>query len=210
MSESAQRNELDELLGEVMSDTGKIPMLFEIIRTDRGSRKFTCEKVIRLISEQEPEHIYPYFEDLVQMLDSHNNFISWGASLTIANMIVIDEQRKFDKIYDRYFAGILSDSMITAGNIIKNAWKFVLVNPQWESDITARLLAVADHIYLHKGEPSPECGKIVKGGVLDCFDRYYDLSSRKSEMIQFAADLRNCSRKSVAKKAASFMKKHGA
>lgn len=210
MFESVRKNELDELLREVLSDNARIPLLFEIIRTDQGSMKFTCEKVIRLVSEQKPELIYPYFDNLVQMLDSHNNFIAWGASLTIANLIGIDRRRKFDRIYDRYFAGILSDSMITAGNIIKNAWRFVLANPQWESDITARLLSVADHTYLHKGEPSPECGKIVRGGVLECFDKYYDLSSGKPEMIQFAAELRNCSRKPVAKKAAAFMKKHGA
>ena len=209
-SQLKNKSDLAEFARAAISEPARIPELFEIMKTDQGSVKFTCEKVIRLISEQQPMLLYPYFNDLAKLLDSVNNFLKWGAIITISNLISVDSSKKFDAIYEEYFGMILSDSMITSGNVIKNAWKFIQVNPAWESDITGRMLATADHTYLHKGEPSPECGKIIAGGVIDCFAEYFPVSTRKDEMLQFAAAQRNSTRKQVAKKASAFVKKYGA
>ncbi len=199
---------LGGVIQDEMSDPDKIPLLLEIMRTDQSPVKYTAEKVLRMISELNPALVYPYFDDIAVMLYSDNSFLKWGAIITLSNLIAIDTEKKFDKIYEKYFSFIQSDSMISAGNVIKNAWKFVLANPDAEGDITRRLLATSDHVYLNKGKPSTECSKIIAGGVIDCFDEYFFLSANKEEMIAFAASQRNNTRKAVAKKAAAFMKKH--
>ena len=46
------------------------------------------------------------------------------------------------------------------------------------------------------------------GHILDCFDRYFDLSHSREDMLRFAHTQLDSSRKSVAKKAARFLQKH--
>ena len=46
------------------------------------------------------------------------------------------------------------------------------------------------------------------GHILDCFDRYFDLSHSREAMLRFAHTQLDSSRKSVAKKAARFLQKH--
>lgn len=184
--------------------------LLETIENDKGRDKFTCEKEIRSISESEPQQLYPYFDRIEALMDSTNNFIKWGAVITISNLVAVDIDRKFPPIYEKYFDLIKSDSMITAANAAGNAWKIVGKYPEYESDITNRLLEVADRVYINKGEVSPECQRILCGHVLDCFDKYFERSSVQDKMIGFAQGLTDCCRNTVADKAQRFLKKHPA
>jgi len=45
-----------------LEDGSVIPLLLEIIETDRTAVKFSAEKVIRALSENQPSCLYPYFE----------------------------------------------------------------------------------------------------------------------------------------------------
>lgn len=194
---------------EVMADPAMIGMLLEIISTDTGSVKFYCDKVVRFVSERNPSLVYPYFNDIAELIDSPNNFVKWGAILTISNLLSVDDENRFEMIYDRYLSLLNSETMVTAANIAGNAWKIVRKHPGWEKDITQRLLKIEGNTYLYKGEPSPECRNIMFGHMLDCFDRYFDLSTSKEKMIGFAESQRNNPRKTVARKAEAFLKKHG-
>jgi hypothetical protein len=39
-----------------------------------------------LVSEKKPELVYSYFDFLVKLLDSENNFLKWGSIITISNL----------------------------------------------------------------------------------------------------------------------------
>lgn len=203
-----KKPEVNNFTERVLADPGIIPILLEFMETDKGSVKFYCEKLIRLIGERNPEVLDPYFEEIANMLDSPNNFLKWGAIITIANLAAAGSEHKFAGIYEKYFSLLNSDSMITAGNVAGNAWKIVLKDPGLEKDITERLLGVEKNIYLNKGRPSPECQNIVLGHVLDCFDKYYHLAGDKEKIIRFAAGQTKNPRKSVAKKAEDFLKRN--
>lgn len=201
---------VEELTDIVYHDSQWIPILFEIIKKDKGSTKYICDKVIRKISENDPIQIYPYFNDVAELIESSNSFIKWGAIITLSNLIAVDDECKFETVYERYFDLIQSDAMITAANVVGNAWKIVKKYPQYEKNITQRLLKVTKNIYLNKGEPSPECQRILCGHVLASFEKYFELSSETDKMIDFAKNLTNCTRKAVATKARTFLKNHGA
>ncbi len=200
-----EKPDLDEFIVEVTDDTSIFPVLFEIVRTETSSVKYACSKVVRKISEQNAELIYPYFEEIVFWLRQPNSFIKWDAILTLANLAAVDRENKFLPIYRDYFALIRDPQMITAANVIGNAWKIVLARPEWEIDITGRLLEVPGIIYLHDGEPSPECNYIACGDVIECFEKYYDQSRNQAAMIRFAEAQTNCPRKSVAISAENFL-----
>ena len=79
-----------------------------------------------------------------------------GAVLTLSNLFFVDEENRFEAIYDKYLSFVNSTTMVTAGNTVGNARKIVRKNPAWEKDITKRRLKIQGNTYLHKGEPSPE------------------------------------------------------
>jgi len=189
-------------------EPSRIKGLIEKINTDKGSGKFFLEKSIRLLSEREPSLVYPYFSEIAYLIQSPNNFIKWGAIISISNLIAVDEENRFEPLLDGYFSLLNSDSMITAGNVASNAWKFAMKNPVWEKKITERLLKVKENTYLYKGEPSPECKNIMLGHVLTCFDKYYKVSTLQEKIIAFAESEVNNPRKSVARKAQAFLKNH--
>lgn len=200
--------DLEAFVREVLQQPEYIPVLFSIIKNDPGSAKFYCEKVIRIVSERHPELVYPYFEEVAALIGSPNSFIKWGAIITLSNLAAVDTENKFASIYEKYFGLIAADAMVTAANVIGNAWKTILNKPEYEQDITKRLLRIPQNTYLYKGEPSPECRNILCGHTIDCFDKYFELAHDKNGILAFASAQTHNPRKQVAKKAAAFLKKH--
>lgn len=201
---------LDWLFAEARNNLQFLNTLFEIVRSERSSIRYCCTKALRILSEQQPDKIYPHFGDVANWLQDSNSFVKWDGILILANLAAVDTEHRFASIYEEYFGLIRDSKMVTAANVAGNAWKIAQAVPAWEPDITQRLLEVPQIVYLHHGEPSPECNKIMCGHVLDCFDRYFDLSSNQKAMLCFAHTQLNSSRKSVAQKAARFLKRHGA
>ena len=64
-------------MSQVIKNPKLIEVLISAIDSEKGSIKFGCEKIVRLVSEKKPELVYSYFDFLVQLLDSENNFLKW-------------------------------------------------------------------------------------------------------------------------------------
>lgn len=200
---------LDWLLAEAENDPQLLNTLFEIVQREHSALRYSCSKALRILSEQQPDKIYPYFNDVANWLQDSNSFVKWDGILILANLAAVDTQHCFAAVYEAYFGLIRDSKMVTAANVAGNAWKIVHAVPEWETDITQRLLEVPQIVYLHHGEPSAECNRVMCGHVLDCFDRYFDLSNNQKAMLCFAQTQLDSSRKSVAQKAACFLKRHG-
>lgn len=200
--------DLTQLVTEAGRDSSLRETLFSLIRTERSTVRYSCTKVLRILSEQQPETVYPHFDDIVSWLHDANSFVKWDGILTLSNLAVVDTDDRFAPIYEEYFGLIRNPQMITAANVAGNAWKFVQARLEWEPDITQRLLEVPNIVYLHHGEPSPECNRVLCGHVLNCFDHYFDQSQNQADILHFAQDQLNCPRKAVAKSAARFLRRH--
>lgn len=200
--------DLGQIVSEVIENPPMLKSFIEIVQTETSSVKFACTKAIRLVSEQRPEMVYPYFEDIAIWLHHDNSFIKWDAILILSNLASVDFDNRFEAIYEDYFALIHDPQMITAANVAGNAWKIVLAKPELENDITRRLLEVLQVVYMNKGEPSPECNCIVCGQVLECFEHYFEQSSNQALMIKFAQEQFGSNRKTVAKTAEKFLRRH--
>lgn len=182
--------------------------LFEVIRGTKSNIRYKSSKIIRKVSEQRPDRVYPYFDDVAQWLRNDNSFIKWDGILTLSNLAEVDSSHKFETMITEYLSLIDDPQMITAANAVGNSWKIVIATPQLENEITKKLLEVPEIVYLSHGSPSPECNRIVCGHVLACFDHYFGISKNQTAMIEFAKRHRNSSRKSLAKKANEFLIKH--
>ena len=93
---------INAIVDRLIEDRKQIPGLVEALQAEKSSQKFAYEKALRLVSEKQPRLIYPYFDFFINLLDSDNSFLKWGAILTISNLAAVDSKKKFDKIFDEY------------------------------------------------------------------------------------------------------------
>jgi len=199
--------EIEQVAQEVMVSLDNIPLLFEGLDNKNGTIRFGCEKIIRLISEEKPGIIYPYFDKIASLLDSDNNILKWGAIIIISNLASVDADKKIDKIFKKYFAPVTGRQMITASNIVKNAWKIALAKSPLIEKITREILKSEKTEYENKGESSPECNRVVCSHAIDSFSRFYDKIKNKKPVIAFIKRQLDIPRDAVAKKAEKFVKK---
>jgi len=192
----------------VIKKPKEIPVLIEALKVEKRAVKFSYEKVLRLASERQPELIYPYFEEFVDLLDSDNSIIKWGAIMTIANLVSVDEQKKFETIFKKYYAPISGHMMITAANIIGSSFKIALAKPELTGRITREILKVEKAKYERHGEPSPECRNVAIGHAIDSFEKFFEQIDDKKAVIAFVKRQLKNTRKPVAKKAERFIRKH--
>ncbi len=201
--------DIDAIAAKVMARPEHIAQLIEGIQAPRGTARFNHEKVLRRLSEDKPELIYPHFDLFVGLLDCDNSFLKWGAILTIAQLTAVDSPQKFEAIFDKYYAPIPGPVMITAANIIGGSARIVPAKPHLVGRITAEILKVEKAKYELHGRPSPECRNVAIGHALESFAQFFDRIEDKPSVLRFVEKQLQNPRPAVAKKAAQFLRKHG-
>ncbi|NMC43428.1 MAG: hypothetical protein GYA46_05870 [candidate division Zixibacteria bacterium] len=199
--------DLDTITALVLAEPRLLDDLIETMLHDTSSLKYRCEKVVRAISESNPEQAYPHFDRLIGLLDADNNFLKWGTIGTIANLAAVDSRGKFDALFDRYYAFVAGPDMVAAAGVIGNSWKIALAKPRLASRIVERMLAIQKARYLHKGKLSPECRDVVIGAAIDSFAEFYGSIEHRQPVIAFVKKQRKNSRPQVAAKARKFLKR---
>ena len=185
-----------------------IERLIEGVTAPKGSIRFAYEKVLRFISEERPDLIYPYFDVFKKLSVCDNSFLKWGAILTIANLAAADTEEKFDTMFDEYYAPIKGPVMVTASSIIGGSVKIVKAKPYLAHKITKEILKVEKAKYLYHGELSPECRNVAIGQAIDTFDELFDDLEDKDTIIRFVKKQLKNTRQKVVKKAEKYLKKH--
>ena len=185
-----------------------IERLIEGIIAPKGSIRFGYDKVLRLISEKQPELVYPYFEVFRKLSLCDNSFLKWGAILTIANLTAADSDKKFDAMFDEYYAPIKGPVMVTAANIIGGSVKIINAKPYLIDKIINEILKVEKAKYELHDEPSPECRNVAIGHAIDTFDAIFSQVKDKDSVIKFVKRQLKNTRQAVVKKAQKFLKNH--
>ena len=134
-------------------------------------------------------------------MDNDNTFIKAIALAIIANLTKVDSHNKFDDIFNKYYALLNDESMITAANIASYSGIIARAKPMLQTKVTNQL------INIDKTRHSPECKNIIKGKAILSFNEYFEESLDKKKIIGFVkAELKN-RRPATKKKAERFLKK---
>jgi hypothetical protein len=209
--------EITELIAQMINKEAKVdyiarkaaspPLVAIIIKgieTKDAATKYKCLKILSLISAQNPGVLYPYFEVFANLLESPQNIFKWNAIDITANLVVVDTANKFARIFSRFYGLLEEGSLITSGHVMESSDVIACCRPGWEPAITRSLLSVED-IPL----PTDECRNILRGKVILTFGRYFEQSSLKKDMLEFARKQIDNSRPATANKARQFLKKFG-
>jgi hypothetical protein len=200
--------DIPRIAESVIENPERIADLITGIQAPRGAIRFSYEKTLRLISEQRPELIYPHFDLFTSLLDCDNNFLKWGAIMTIANLTAVDSRKKFEAIFEKYYAPIPGPVMITAANIIGSSARIVPAKPHLVGRITDEILKVEKAKYKVHGQASPECRNVAIGHAIESFDQFFDRIEDKSSVLRFVKKQLKNSRPAIVKKATQFLRKH--
>jgi hypothetical protein len=200
--------DVEAIVNRVIKKPKEIAELIEALKIEKRAVKFSYEKVLRLVSEQRPELIYPYFDVFEGLLDSDNSFLKWGAVLTIGNLAAVDKEKKFEAIFKKYYAPISGPALVTAANTIKSSVKIALAKPELTEAITREIIKVEKAQYQRHGKLSPECRNVAIGQAIDSFDKFFEQIDDKKAIIAFVKRQLKNTRKQVVKKAERFIKKH--
>ena len=198
-----QKADLSEDIAKVVIEEPKLlETIIDGVSSETARVKFRCAKILKMISEKQPEILISKWDFFINLLDSDNKIILWNALDIIANLTSADQKHRFDGIYQRYYQFLEDESMITAAHVVDNSDKIVENRPDLENKITKKLLNI-------KTTPRDgECHDILSGKVILVLEKYYDTIKDKEEVIAFTKEQSESQRNATKIKAQKFLKKH--
>jgi hypothetical protein len=179
-----------------------IPELISGISSETAGIRFKSAKILRIISEQNPNVLYSRMDFFIGLLKHDNNIIKWNGQDVIANLTTVDKQDKFNKIFKKYYRGLYEVSMVTAAHVVDNSGAIAIAKPKLQTKITNELLNI------DKTSHSSECKRILKGKAILSFQKYYEQVKNKEQILTFVKKQLKNRRPATKKKAEKFIKKY--
>lgn len=194
-----------ELLQKVEQNFILLPDVVNGVFSSKAEIRYGCAKVLMDLSEKHPEKICPHMNSFINLLDSEYRILKWNAIAIIANLAKVDDDKKFDAIFDKYY-DLLNDAyMVTVANVVRNSSKIVLVKPYLTQKITNELLRV------EKISTTPhlteECKRVIAEHAIKSFGLFFDKIEQKEKVISFVSSHLYSPRKTLKRAAEEFLVK---
>ena len=189
----------------VEQDFNLLPEVLNGVSSSKAAIRYGCAKVLMDLSEKHPEKLYPHMDFFTALLDSKYRILTWNAMAIIANLAKVDEDKKFDEIFDKYY-GFLNDAyMVTVANVVGNSAKIALAKPYLAQKVTNELLKVENiSTTPHLTE---ECKRVIAEHAIKSFAQFFDGIEQKEKVISFVKSHVDSPRKTLGKAAEDFLLK---
>lgn len=196
-----KENKPENYVDHVMNNLNLLPTILNGMQSSKARVKFGSAKMLRIISEKDPKVLYPHMNFFIDLLESENNILRWITIDVIGNLSNVDTKKKFDEIFNRYYALLSNEGMVTVAHVVDNSGKIALAKPYLRDKITFNLLKLED---IPRNE---ECKNILLGKAILSLGMYYDQVDNKEEIISFVERQLTNPRNSTKKKAEKFLKR---
>ena len=181
----------DKLLAELLGN----------LHSKNENIRYNSHKVLFFITEQQPQSLYPYWDYLVEFLDSDNTYHKLSAVHLLANLTRIDKKNKFEKMFEKFY-GLLDDkSFITASYVCSASGIIAKAKPKLQTKITNRLLDI------DKTHHEQERKDLVKAAIIEAFEEYFDQAKNKKRIVDFVRKQLDCQSPKTRKAAKEFLKR---
>jgi len=197
-----KETKVEDIAEKVIENPHLLPELFTGISSTNPKIKFGCAKVLRTISEKNPQMLYSKMDFFANLLDSENNILKWIAIDIIANLTIVDSNNEFNRLFKKFCGFLYEGSLITAGHVVDNSGKIALSKPELQDKITEELLKV-EEIPL----PTKECRNILIGKTIKAFEVYCDKIRDKDKVVSFVKRQLDNPRNATKAKAEKFLKR---
>lgn len=195
----------EKLKEKIKNNFDLLPEIINGMSNDKAAIRYGCGKILMELSEETPEKLYQHMDNFIGYLDSSYRIITWQAMAIIANLTEVDNDNKFDEVFDKYYSFLNDPYMVTVTNIVGHSGKIALAKPNLVNRITKKLLKVENI----KTTPylTDECKKVIAEKAIVSFGIFFDMVENKNEVISFVKNYANSTRKSLKIKAEDFLNK---
>ncbi len=195
----------EDVAKNVIKDPSLLPEIFNGVSSANALIRYGCAKILRIVSEENPEKLYPRMDLFIEQLNSDKRILKWNALYIIANLARVDVEDKFDDIFDKYYGLLDAEYMITVANVVGNSGKIAKAKPHLTKKITRELLKTENLTI--KSHLTQECKNIIIGHAISALDMYFDQIENKNEVISFVKRQLNNTRNATKIKAEKFLEK---
>lgn len=161
-----------------------------------------CFNVLRVISENNPDFLYPHWDFFINYLKSNNQYHKTAAIILISSLTSVDKENKFDSIFDEFYDNLKSEKIMMPIYLLNQSGKIVNFKPELEEKITDLLLNIDS---IHPGKQI----ELVKAAVIESFSEYFTQAKNKEKIISFVKNQINSSSPKTKKLAKDFLDKYG-
>ena len=179
-----------------------IDALFEGLGSKTAPVKYGSAKVLRMVSEQAPDLLYPWWDSFVRLLENDNAFLRWDSTQILGNLAAVDREDKLEGVLHRFFAPLLGQEMIGAANAIAAAANIAVAKPHLADRIVKEILKVERASYQR-----PECRNVAIGHAIKSFDRFFRHVKNRRPVLAFVTRQLDNPRPATRKKAERFLKR---
>ncbi|MCX6012653.1 MAG: hypothetical protein NTV30_04445 [Chloroflexi bacterium] len=184
-----------------MIDTAKIQQLLNTILIGEEAARYDSFKTLYLIAQDNPEVVYPYWDKFALLLEDKPDK-KYIAVYMLTKLTKVDSERRFEKLFDKYFSLLDDESIIPAAHAALNSGEIALNIPELQSKITHALLGI-DATHHEKGRKG-----LIKSYIIEAFNYYYDTSTDKDEITTFVKNQKESSSPKTRKLVKEFLKEH--
>lgn len=188
-----------KIVRRVLEDNNYVSKVLKGVIAKEDSKRYPNAIALETLSEEYPKIIYPEWSYFVDMLKSKNAYHKSIAISTISNLTAIDDQKKFEVIFDDFFKLIDDKSVIVSRKLAIYSGRIVTAKPSLSSKITAVLLGIDNT------QHTPSRKDLIKGDIIESFSEYYQNIKNKNEIINFVKNQLESSSPSTVKKAKKFI-----
>ena len=195
----------EALLQKFRENPDLIPEVLNGVSSSKAAIRYGCAKALMDLSVEQPETLYPHMDSFTALLDSKYRILVWNAMAIVANLTRVDQDRKFDAVFSKYYGFLNDPYMVTVANVVGNSCKIASAKPYLVQKITSELLKVENlsttpHL-------TAECKRVIAEKAIEYFDVFFDRIEAKDKVVSFVKRNQNSSRKSLRTKAGNFLKK---
>lgn len=193
--------DIERIATEAIGDNELLAEILEGLKSKEETFRYNCHKVLMNVTGTHAELVYPSWDFFMEHLKSVNSYHKMSATHLIANLVKVDTENRFEKIFDLFY-GLLDDrSMVVAYYIAQNSAKIIRAKPELENRVVERLLAIDD---THHATGRKE---LIKTGVIEAFDEITEDSGIRPEMMDFVQAQTDSTSRKTAKAAKAFLEK---
>ncbi len=191
-----------QLAAKVSRNPQLLADVIEGLNAEAARVRFGCAKVLRILSAERPDLLYPHFDFFVRLLDSENKIFQWEAAFVLSHLARVDVEDRFARVFGKYFSPISGPVMITAANVIQGGARIARAKPHLADRIGVEILKVSRARY-----QTVECRNVAIGHAILALGEFFDLIRKPAPVIQFVRRQINNSRPATRKKAEQFLKR---
>lgn len=188
-----------KLAQELLNDPMFLDEFINSIYKQKCSLRYKDFKALHLISINNPEVLYQYWDNFINFFYSGNDTLIFYAIHLFVNLVNVDVDKKFLKLYKDFF-NLLKGPVIPACHVALTAWKIVLVYPDLEPEITVKLLNTLNSLHRHR--------EIICASAIESFSNYFEKTDSKESIRKFVDNLKDNKSPKARKASRDFILKY--